>query len=131
MNLAQQIIAVELAALTSLLIVSAVMGVYAANIEGNWNSAQFAFALTFIFGTIPALVFGAPIYLLLLRGCMARWPYVLLLGVIPGSLALFFETSIGLLSIISGTLSSALTHLLCYRLWRNTSFEPKRLRGPP
>jgi hypothetical protein len=137
MRILKQLIAVELAALASLLVVAVAMAAYGAIDStlhpSSWlspaSSAQITFGYTAVIGAAPALLLGAPGYLLLVRRSLARWPYVLLLGVAPGLLALAVDITISFFAIICGATVALLTHAICHRLGPNNSFKPTPHRG--
>jgi hypothetical protein len=137
MTIIRQLIGVEFAALAALLAVSAAMAVYGAvdstihtsSLLGPSSAAQTVFGYTTILGFVPALLFGAPGYLILVRRNLARWPYILLLGAAPGLLALAFDTTLGFFAIICGVSVAFLTHFVCRRLGPNNSFKPTPHRG--
>ena len=137
MSLFRQLILVEAAALLALLIVALGMGGYGAidslrhdnSLLDPLASIEIVFAYTVILGLLPVVVVGAPGYLALLRHNRANWPYVILLGVAPGLLALPFGAWTGFLAIVCGAAVATLTHLMCRRLGPNHSFKPTPLRG--
>jgi hypothetical protein len=137
MGILRQLLLVEAATLVALLVVAAAMAAYGAadsSLNGNSllgpaASAQVVFGYTAIFGVLPALLIGAPGYVTLLRHNLASWPYVLLLGVLPGLVVLPVELSLGFWAIICGASVALLTHLMCRGLGPNISFKPKPLRG--
>ena len=137
MRIFKQLIAVEFAALASLLVVAAAMAAYgaidstlhASSLLGPSSSAQVVFGYTAILGAVPALLLGAPGYLILVHRNLARWPYVSLLGTAPGLLALAFDITLGLFAIICGAAVALLTHVMCRRLGPNNSFKPTPHRG--
>ena len=120
--------AVELYSLIALLLVSALMAGYCAlesvlrsnSMLGPWPSAQIGFFYTLFFGAPVAVLFGAPIYYFLARAEKAFWPQILLAGLAPGLLLIFFDYSLGSIAIICGITIAALTHILC-RKWALTT----------
>jgi hypothetical protein len=132
MKIVRQLIGVEFAALAALFAVSAAMAAYGAidstlhtnSLLGPASSAQTVFGYTAILGLVPALLFGAPSHLILVRRNLARWPYILLLGAAPGLLALKFDITLGFFAIICGVSVAVLTHFVCRRLGPNNSFKP-------
>ena len=137
MKILKQLIAVELSALASLLVVAVAMAAYGAIDSAlhpsSWlspaSSAQIVFGYTAVIGAAPALLLGAPGYLLLVHRNLARWPYVLLLGAAPGLFALIFDITLGFIAIICGAAVALLTHSICRRLGPNNSFKPTPHRG--
>lgn len=132
MRILRQLLIVEASALAALLVVAGVMAAYGAAQSALYSnavldpaaSAQVSFGYAAIIGLLPVLLIGAPGYVGLLRYNLARWPYVLLLGVLPGILVLPLEPSLGFFAILCGAAVSLLTHLLCRRLRPNQSFKP-------
>ena len=131
MGILRQLLLVEAAALAALLAVSGVMATFGAvyslfnanSLLSSTASAQLGFSYTAILGLLPALLIGAPSYVALLCHNLARWPYVLLLGILPGLVMLLIELSLGLWAIICGATVALLTHLMCRRLGSNNSFK--------
>lgn len=137
MSFVGQLVAVEAAALAALLVVSAAMAGYAYVVAMSHNGnmmlspisgAEITFAYTAILGLAPALLFGAPGYVVLLRRNLTRWPYVLLLGAAPGLIALALtvanptpsvDISLGLSATVCGAAVASLTHLMYRRLIQN------------
>ena len=132
MKILKQLIAVELSAFASLLVVAMAMAAYGAmNLTlhpSRWltpaASAQIFFGYTAVIGAAPALLLGSPAYLFLVHRNLARWPYVLLLGAAPGLLALVFDIALGFIAISCGAAVALLTHFICRRLGPNNSFKP-------
>ena len=130
MRILRQLLLVEVANLTALLIVAGAMAAYgAADSSFNANSllsppasAQIGFGYTTILGLLPALLIGAPSYVALLQHNLARWPYVLILSVLPGLVMILIELSLGLWAIICGAAVALLTHLICSWLSSNNPF---------
>ncbi|MGY1411246.1 hypothetical protein ACW5EG_16950 [Luteimonas sp. A611] len=137
MKILRQLLLVEIAALLALLIVAGAMSAYGAadaarhadSLLAPAASAKVLFGYTMIIGFLPVVVIGAPGYVALLRKHLARWPYALGLGVLPGLLVLPFELSLGFWAIICGAAVALLTHVMCRRLGPNNSFKPTPLRG--
>ena len=137
MRILRQLLIVELAALLALLVVAGAMSAYGAvdaarhadSLLSPAASAKILFGYTLIIGFTPVVVIGAPGYVVLLRKHLARWPYALFLGMLPGLLVLPFELSLGFWAIICGAAVALLTHVMCRRLGPNNSFKPTPLRG--
>ena len=124
---------VEATAALSLLLASTVMAALGAALflgspgtafQGSGDAAAFYFTSTFLFGVIPAVALGGPIYFFFLKQREPRWLYVILLGVTPGLLLFPFDVLLGTLAIVCGLLVASLTHLGCRRLGPNQSFKP-------
>ncbi|WP_454831329.1 hypothetical protein [Pseudoxanthomonas wuyuanensis] len=120
---------VQIAAVTSLLLVAAGMALIGAADSGPTGGAKFFFQSTLFFGIIPTVVVGAPIYSALLSRSNPRWLYVILLGIGPGVVTLPLDVFIGIFATVCGGIVASLTHVLCRRLGRNSSFKPVPLRG--
>src|SRR5687768_15864950 len=124
MNIFRQLLVVEAAALLALFGVAAAMAGYGAAesarqdnaLLGPASSALVGFGYTLVIGLVPVIAMGAPGYLALLRHNLARWPYVLLLGIVPGLIALPFGFWVGFWAILCGASVASLTHLMCRRL---------------
>ena len=131
MGILRQLLLVEAAALAALFAVAGAMAAYgAADSSFNANSllspaasAQIGFSYTAILGLLPALLIGAPCYVALLQHNLARWPYALLLGILPGLVMLLIELSMGFWAIICGATVALLTHLMCRRLGSKIPFK--------
>ena len=123
MSAIRQLLVVGAAAFVSLLLVAGVMaGVAAVDSATNSNSllspssaATVIFGYTMIIGTLPALLVGAPAYVVLMRKGQARWYYVLALGVTPGLIVLLMDANLGFWAIVCGGVISLMTHLACRR----------------
>ena len=123
---------VEVTAALSLLLAATVMAALGAAPFGNsgtafqgpGDAAVFYFTSTLLFGVIPAIALGGPIYFIFLKQREPRWLYVILLGVTPGLLLLPFDVLLGTLATVCGLLVASLTHLGCRRLGPNQSFKP-------
>ncbi len=137
MSIFRQLLIVEAVTLLSLLVVAAAMAGYGAidslryanSLLTPAESAKIGFGYTIMIGFLPAILVGAPGYVLLLRKGLARWPYVLGLGALPGFAILPLELSLGLWAIACGAAVALLTHVICHRLGPNNSFKPTPLRG--
>jgi len=133
----RRLILIELAALTALLCVSGVMASYGfltAMLGSNAlfepvDAAIFFFSYTAFFGVLPVVLIGAPVYFALLGDGQARWLYVLLLGIAPGGLVLFFDLSMGVLALVCGAAVAPLTHLMCRSLGPDFPIDTKTLDG--
>ena len=132
MKFLRQLLLVEAVALVALFVVSgAIAALFGAgsllgpsSAFGPTDSAQIGFVGAVFFGLLPTLLVGAPGYIVLLRSGLARWPYVLLLGTLPGIVALTVEPSLGLWAITCGAAIAAFTHVTCSWLGPNQSFKP-------
>lgn len=83
------------------------------------------FGVVMLFGTIPTLFIGAPAYVALSRNGLARWPYVLIIGLVPGLLvSIFFMPMVGIPLAIGGVIVAMSTHFLCRKLHPSSSFKP-------
>ena len=137
MPLLRQFLVVELVSIAVLVLVAAAVGAYgvvdsvshANSLVGPGSSAWLGFAYTVAIGTLPVVVVGAPIYLVLLRRGSANWINVVALGGAPGVLLLFLVGGLGIWAMVCGVAVASVTHLICRRLGPNNSFKPKPLRG--
>ena len=111
-------------ALLSLVIVAAAIGGYGAlesisfksALIGPWDSATLLFGYALIFGLVPALLFGAPLYFALSYWVTPSWHLALLVGVVPGFVALAIEPSIAPWALGGGAAVALLTHMGAKRL---------------
>ena len=71
------------------------------------------FGLFFVFGFVPAALFGAPIYTLLLQRGRANWLTALALGLAPGFVFLVPERQLALFAFLAGTAVALFTHFWC------------------
>lgn len=94
------------------------------------GSAQGLFAATLLFGTAPALVYGAPAYAFAAFKRWLSWPLVLALGVVPGTILMFFERSFALFFLICGPTVAALTHIYARTIRLRTAGFNSRLQRP-
>ena len=128
-------VVVELASILALLIFAmfiAAVGFFAERgtaFQSASGAASAYFQGTFLFGAVPALAFGGPIYFTMLQRGEPRWRDVLLLGVALGLVALFFNLLLGGIAVIGGASVACLTHALCRKFGPNNSFKPRPLRG--
>jgi hypothetical protein len=125
-----------LAILALVLVAGAMAAVAAIDSASNSNallspafSAKVTFGYTILLGTLPVLFVGAPGYLILLRRNLARWYYVVALGIAPGLAAMPFDANLAFWAVICGAAVALATHIAYRRLGPNNSFKPKPLRG--
>ncbi len=102
---------------------------HANSLIGPASSAWLGFVYTVVFGAPVVVLFGAPIYYALLQRGIVRWPHILLVGSLPGLVALAGSISLGFFAILCGLTVASLTHAICLRVGPNNSFKPKPLRG--
>jgi hypothetical protein len=110
---------IELRTVAALLTCAVLMAVVAAIVEFVDSSPRFnpgesagdLFILTLMFGTLPALLYGAPVYTLAACKRWLSWPLVLLVGIAPGIALLFYERNIGFFFLACGACVAAFTHL--------------------
>ncbi len=98
------------------------------NSFGLTASGLVTLSFSVIAGTPFIVFFGAPAFTLLVRYNRAKWLYVLLLGALPGLIALPFNWGLGLVFIAFGIPISAFVRLVC-GAGPNNSFKPTPLRG--
>jgi hypothetical protein len=88
------------------------------------------FYASLLFGVVPGVVLGAPVYWLLWRSGRARWLSVLLVGAVLGALIAVVESGLAPWGIGCGMLVAGLTHIAAMRwLGPNNSSKPTPLRG--
>ena len=95
---------------------------------GIAGSAAIVFGYILFIGSIPAAVFGAPMYALLWQRGKASWVAALAIGLLPGLALLFVAKDLGLWSLACGAVVALATHAAC-GAGSNNSFKPKPLRG--
>jgi hypothetical protein len=64
-------------------------------------------------GTPLALVFGGPAYFFLRKRSLARWGYVVAIGLLPSFVFFAMAPLAGLLSLACGVAVASLTHIMC------------------
>jgi len=137
MSLLRQLLVVGATAFAALLLVAGLMAAVAAvdsathsnALLSPTSAATITFGYTLILGTLPALLVGAPCYVLLLRKGRARWHYALAVGVLPGLVTLPLDPNLGFWATACGAVVALATHFVCRRLGPNNSFKPTPLRG--
>lgn len=103
---------------------SAISSMLPNSILSPGDCAILGFAYTFTIGAPFALLFGGPIYWLLMRfNKFPGWPLVLALGVIPGLALFFVATDLGIISALCGVAVASITHLLCGKLALKRAFQ--------
>jgi hypothetical protein len=88
------------------------------------DAAWIGFAYTMVLGALPALLYGAPAYALLAQAGRASWSTTLLIGLVPGLLALLVETSLGVWALGCGVAVACATHFLVQRWTRRSNSTP-------
>lgn len=73
------------------------------------------FALTFGFGFLPVVLFGAPIYAAVIAADKLSWRGMLVVAVLPGVAILFFRAGLGIIGIIGGTCIFLMVHFAYHR----------------
>ena len=94
------------------------------------DSAKIVFTTVFLIGSLPVILFGAPLYTLLLYFNKVTWTAVLAIGATPGLCLLLFEIEIGLYSLVCGLLVATITHALS-RLYSNKSLNQIGAKDAP
>ena len=128
---------IELIALVALLVVAGAMAGYGAadsafhanSLLSPSSSAWLGFGYTALIGAPVVVVIGAPAYFILLRRGLARWPYILLAGAVPGLVALAASLSLGSWATLCGIAVASLTHVVYRWVGPNNSSKPTPLRG--
>jgi hypothetical protein len=89
------------------------------------DAAAAGFVYTLVFGALPALLYGAPLYALLWHAGSAAWSTAILIGVLPGLLGLALlrgDAWLGYWALGCGVIVAIATHALIRRwLWRSNS----------
>jgi hypothetical protein len=125
MTFAHELAATEVASVCGLVVAAGVLACFAAvevafasvPVVAPGPAAGLVFSYTFLVGLLPATLFGAPIYAALRNfKSNVTWPLALLIGVVPGLVALLYELHLGLWSIAGGGITAAVTHGI--RKWR-------------
>lgn len=123
MNFVRRLLVAELAGFTALLVVALVLAAYGAwdsHVHGSselfGNAGKFLFVFTLLFGALPVALVGAPGYLFLHVRGLARWYWVLLLGLAPSLAFLLFAPDLVWWAAGCGAAVALLTHLLASRL---------------
>jgi endonuclease/exonuclease/phosphatase (EEP) superfamily protein YafD len=88
------------------------------------GAAWLGFAYTMALGALPALFVGAPAYALLAQAGRASWSTAMLVGMVPGLLALLFETWLGVWALGCGVAVAGATHLFVQRWTRRSNSTP-------
>jgi hypothetical protein len=82
----------------------------AGNYMASTSAVALTFLLSFLIGLIPVAIYGAPIYAWLQHKQFLTWPRVILLGALPGAVAVPFAWSFGATALACGVAVSCLTH---------------------
>ena len=137
MKIVRQLLVVGATAFAALVSIAALMAIFAAvdsaisskPLLSPRSAATITFGYTVLIGTLPALLFGAPAYVLLLQKGHARWQYAIALGALPGLAILPFDPNLGFWATTCGIFVALVTHAIVHRLGPNNSFKPRPLRG--
>ena len=136
MHFAWRLLIAEVIGFTALLLVALVLAAYGAwdsHVHGTselfGNAGKFLFVVTLAFGALPVALVGAPGYLLLHVRGLARWYWVLLLGVAPSLLFLVFAPDLVWWAAGCGAAVALITHLLASRLRGRWSIAATDARG--
>lgn len=123
MRLARRLLIAEAVGFAALLIVALVLAAYGAwdsHVHGAsellGNAGKLLFVFTLLFGALPVALIRAPGYVWLHARRLARWHWVLLLGVAPSLLFLLFARDFFLWAAGCGAAVALLTHLIGSRL---------------
>jgi hypothetical protein len=90
--------------------IDAILNVSYQSTTAGW--AWIGFAGTMFFGLPIAALYGAPLYVFLMRNSTLTWPRILLVGALPSAFIVIFDREMALLFLISGVLVAAGTHFL-------------------
>ena len=131
MQLAWRLLVAEIAGFVALLVVALVLAAYGAwdsHLHGSsellGNAGKFLFFFTFVFGALPVALIGAPGYVALHAHGLARWYWVLLLGLATSLLFLWFAPDLVWWAAGCGAAVALLTHLIGSRLRGRWSLAP-------
>ena len=124
MKIVRQLLVVGATAFAALVSIAALMAIVAAVDSANSTNALLSprsaatvtFGYTVIIGTLPALLFGTPAYVLLLQKGHARWQYAMALGALPGLAILPFDQNLGFWATTCGVFVALVTHVVAHRL---------------
>lgn len=116
---------VELRAILALLLCAVAMGFYELAASLRASAAGYTLLLSpsdagvgvflyaIVFGLIPVVVYGAPIYAMLYQNQLLSWPAVVTVGIVPGFLVfLIVEKDLGIWLMAGGVAVGCTTHLL-------------------
>jgi hypothetical protein len=113
---------IELRALLVVLVCAVLVAIYGAvdgvlnapyqSAAANW--AWIGFAGTMIFGFPVAALYGAPLYVFLMRNLALTWPRVLLVGALPSALVAILDREMAPLFLICGVFVAAGIHALSH-----------------
>jgi hypothetical protein len=123
--------------LASLIVIAIGLGGLAAFEELSSNNSLkeiFSYALgtfipTIIIGIIPAIFYGPPLYVYLMRKKLDKWYFVIVIGILPGFLLMLLDNIIGVYAIFCGGIAALLTHLLWSWFGSNKTFSRTRDRA--
>ena len=109
---------VELRALLALLACAVLMAIYIAADaalgttyrSASAGAALVAFSGTLFFGLPLAAIYGAPLYVWLMRTSALTWPRVLLVGALPAVPGAFIDREMAPLILVCGVVVAGLTH---------------------
>ena len=137
MELIRQLLKIAVVALVALLVVAGGMALLFGLGVGDLaipltplGAAAGVFAVTFLAGAGPALLFAPPIYLYFWRSQRATWWSAVVSGAIGGALIGLLDSAVMGYSVTGGVIVAVLTHVGASRwLGPNNSFKPKAFRG--
>ncbi len=123
MKFSQVLVRAEMRSLAALFGVSLALAVgyallvrmSAGNYMGPTSAAALTFQFSFLIGLVPVAIYGAPIYAWMQHKQFLTWPRVILLGALPGAVAVPFAWSFGATALACGVAVSCLTHGLSKR----------------
>ena len=128
---AWRLLVAEIIGFAALLFVALGLGAYGAwdsHVHGSselfGNAGKFLFAFTLFFGALPVALIGAPGYVLLHARGLAQWYWVLLLGVAPSLLFVWWESGLVWWAAGCGAAVALITHLVGSRLRGRWSLAP-------
>ena len=136
MNYLKLLVKTELVALAALVFAGAALAGFSAvqaslatsSVLGISGSAKVVFLYTLFIGSIPVVLFGAPLYSALRHFHKMSGLVALSLGAVPGVALMFVEMELGVFAFVCGLFVAAVTHAVCGQ-GSNNSFNPMPLRG--
>lgn len=86
------------------------------SLSAGWAAGPLVSAFALAYGTLPALMVGAPLYALLLHRGWDTYLGAVSIGILPGLALLAFERELAFLFVTYGASVAACTHLVASRL---------------
>jgi hypothetical protein len=86
------------------------------SISPGWAAGALASVFALVYGVLPALAIGAPLYALLHRHGRATYISAACVGVLPGISLLAFDQSFAFLFLVYGVFVAVCTHFIASKL---------------